>query len=129
MYYAIFLDDFLRTVTYFNYEEVGRAFHAVIIKHDSEPQVDYVDLTEEEALSFMFADIPEDYLRLTVRENTVIQNILKDRPMEKLPQTNTRGEVLEGLYKYKYTITETDRGHAASLRKKIAQWIPYGETQ
>lgn len=129
MYYAVFLDDFLKSQVFFNYDEVGRAFHAVIINSDSEPQIEFVELTETEALSYMFAELPEGYGRMSVRENTDIYEILKDRPMEKVPQKNKRGDILEGLYKFKYDVTDTDLEHAASLKKKIAKWIPYGETQ
>jgi hypothetical protein len=127
MYYAIYLDDFLKTKDYFEYKEVGRAGVSVIIKHDSEPQVEYVEITEEEALHFMFADLPPGYGRMSVRPNTAIHEILKDRPMEQVPEKNRRGDILEGLYKYKYDVTEKDLEIAASLKKKIAKWIPYYE--
>lgn len=129
MYYAIFLDDFLKTKNYFEYKEIGRAGFAVIIKFDSEPQSEYVELTESEALSFMFVELAPDYERLSVREDNHIWDVLKDRPMEKVPQTNKLGQVLEGLFKYKYTITDTDRENASLLRAKIAKWLPYGETK
>lgn len=129
MYYAIFLDDFLKTKNYFEYKEIGRAGFAVIIKFDSEPQSEYVELTESEALSFMFVELAPDYERLSVREDNHIWDVLKDRPMEKVPQTNKLGQVLEGLFKYKYTITDTDRENASLLRAKIAKWLPDGETK
>jgi hypothetical protein len=128
MYYAVFLDDFLKTKNYFEYKEVGRAGFAVIISYDSEPQSDYVELTEDEALAFMFVDIADDYPKLSFRESgedgNSVWHVLKDRPKEKVPQTNKLGEVLEGLFKYKYTITDTDRKNAALLREKIAKWMP-----
>jgi hypothetical protein len=128
MYYAIYLDEYLKTKDYFEYKEVGRAGFAVIIKQDSEPQTEYVELTEDEALAFMFVDIADDYPKLSFRESeepgNSVWHVLKDRPKEKVPQTNKLGDVLEGLFKYKYTITEIDRKNAALLREKIAKWIP-----
>lgn len=129
MYYAIFLDDYLKTKNYFEYKEIGRAHLAVIIKYDSEPQSDYVELTEDEALSFMFVGLEPTYEKLSVREDNHIWDVLKDRPMDKVPQTNKLGDVLEGLFKYKYTITDRDRENAALLEAKIAKWRTNGAAQ
>ena len=129
MYYALFLDDYLKTKNYFEYKEVGRAGFSVIIKFDSEPQSEYVELTEDEALAFMFVGLAPDYAKLSVREDNHIWDVLKDRPLDKVPQTNKLGEVLEGLFKYKYTITDTDRENAALLSAKIAKWLPNGEAK
>jgi hypothetical protein len=127
MYYAVYLDEFLKTKVYFEYVEIGRAGLAVLIENDSEPQIEYVELTKDEAFSYMFVDLPADYLKLSFREADGLHSVwqvLKDRPNEKVPQTNKLGDVLEGLYKYKYTITDTDRKNAASLRAKIEKWMP-----
>lgn len=127
MYYALFLDDYLKTKNYFEYKEIGRAGFAVIIWFDSEPQSEYVELTEDEALSYMFIGLAPDYNKLSVRENNHIWDVLKDRELHKVPQTNKLGEVLEGLFKYKYTITSRDRENAALLSAKIAKWLPNDE--
>jgi hypothetical protein len=128
MYYAVFLDDYLKVKDYFEWQELGRAYLSVILKYDNVPDIDHVELTEDEAYAFIFSEIPEGYSKITVRENTHIWDRLQDKPLEKSPQLDRMGNVMEGVFKYKYTVTEEDLENAASLNKKIAQWIPYGET-
>ena len=48
MYYAVYLDEFLKTKVYFEYVEIGRAGLAVLIENDSEPQIEYILYTDSE---------------------------------------------------------------------------------
>ena len=127
MYYALFLDDFLNTKSLQDYKEIGRAGNSVIIKCSYEPQSEYIELSENEALSFMFVGDPDTLEEKTVRPDNHVYEILKDRPLRQVPQLNLLGEVQEGVIKYKYKITQDDRDNAKALRDKILKWIPVVE--
>lgn len=127
MYYAIFLDDFLNTKSLYAYKEVGRVGNAVIIQYNDEPQSEYVKLSKDEALSFMFIGHPKDVLDKTVRPDNNIYEILKDRSLKRVPQINKLGEILDNVVKYKYTLTDQDRDNASALKNKISKWIPFAE--
>lgn len=124
MYYALFLDDFLNTKSLYDYKEIGRAGYAVIISYEHEPQSEYISLSKEEALSFMFVDFPENLEEKTLRPNNIVYDILKDRSLRQVPQLNVLGEIQEGLFKYKYKLTQEDRDNAKALKNKILKWMP-----
>jgi hypothetical protein len=118
MYYAIFLDDYLKDSS--NLLDLGRVYKAVIVKSDIPPTHDYIVLTEEEALAWRFVDV--DAEKITVRPGGEIFGRLKDS-LERVQAFNKSGQPLDYVEKYKYTITDKDRRDALALRNKIERFI------
>ena len=132
MFYAIHLDQFLSEMqsgNVFHLEEVGRSYRAVLVKCAVRPaKLSPIDLTEEEANAWAFVDVRPEVEKITVRPDNRVYDLLKDRGLEQVPQTlKSTGEVIEGVIKYKYTLTVEDRNNAAKLREKIQGFIPYDD--
>lgn len=132
MFYAIHLDQYLSEMhsgNVFHLEEVGRSYRAVIVKCAVRPaKLSPIDLTEDEANAWMFVDVRSDVEKITVRPGNKVYDLLKDRGLEQAPQVlKSTGEVIEGVIKYKYTLTVEDRNNAAKLKEKIQGFIPYND--
>ena len=124
MYYAVNLEDFLKYKDILPWEEVGRVYYAVIIKSTVAPtKFKHIELEEKIAKSWMFVDIHQ--VDMTVRPDNLVHDQLKDRELKQVPQLNKlTGAVIEGVIKYKYTLTEEDKSNAKVLQKNIINFIP-----
>ena len=122
MYFAILVDDYLSAKDNYSFKEIGHIYKAVIVECDTIPEnCDYVQVDENEAKSFRFVDV--DAEKITVRPPGEFFEFMLAKGMEQVPAINKLGEPLEGVLKYKYTLTEDDRRLASQLKEKIIRFI------
>lgn len=122
MYFAILIDDYLSNKDNYSFKEIGHIYRAVIVESDAIPEnYDYVQIEENEAKSFRFVDVTAE--KITVRPGGDFFNLMVLKGLEEVPAINKLGEPLEGVLKYKYTLTEDDIRLASQLRQKIIRFI------
>ena len=122
MYYALYLDEYLSSKDLYPFKEIGHVYTAVIFESDIVPEnCDYIELPENEAKSFRFVDVVAE--KITVRPPGEFFEFMLAKGMEQVPAINKLGEPLEGVLKYKYTLTEDDRRLASQLKEKIIRFI------